>query len=91
MEGTQLVRVGFINREFRLFAQIRTSRGIFELIDSSVLTEGFHQIVVTFGDSQMTLYVDSDKVKSTPMEGQFECKLHESVAFGHGGGGGIAT
>lgn len=90
MEGSQLVRLGFVNREFRLLAQVRTNKGVFEVSDNAVLPDGMHQIVVTFGPAEVTLFVDSVKVASNPMDGQFDCNFNESVSFGHGGGGGIA-
>ncbi len=90
IQGSQLVRLGFINREFRPIAQIRTNSGSFESVSGIVLRPGIFQVVATFTQDKLSLFVDGRKVASSSMSGYFTFSPYESVAFGHGGGGGIA-
>lgn len=89
MNGSQLIRLGFCNSEFRLLAQIRTESGTYDLIDNAALGKGVHRIVASFDVDHVDLIVNEKLVGTRRYQGLLPYSAWEDMRLGWGGSGQI--
>lgn len=88
IEDSQIVRVGFCNREHRLLVQTKTTHGVNSLRANDALRPGTYLLVISFDnvENKIKLYVDGRLVQEAELNGQLQLRPNDNLWFGHGDG-----
>ncbi|MCC7336562.1 MAG: DUF4263 domain-containing protein [Pirellulaceae bacterium] len=88
LEHDQILRVGFCNCEYRLIAQAKTDKGVFELRANDVLRPGVHVIFVVFDNQEnlIKLFVDGQMLESKVLDGELAFSSSDQISIASGQG-----